>query len=311
MKIIKLIPYYAEIATLKLINVLYQKDIISDKLFLTLLFRVKMGRWINWRHPKTLNEKIQWIKLYDRKKEYTRIVDKLEFKNWIEEKIGKGYTVPVLAVWDGFDDIDLNTLPEKFVIKPNHGSGGTYIHTGNEKADIGKIRELVGYWFDLNHFKTGCEWAYKDVRKKLFAEELLEYANPFGGVPDYKFFCFNGVPTYVQVFSYQAEHYNFDVQPRLNYFQAFYDMDWQLQELRQGVPHKNHIEVDLPKPENFEKMKELAAKLTQGMPFARADFYNIDGRVYAGELTFYPYTGMHKLEPEGWDEKLGQMVDLF
>ena len=293
-----------------LIPDLYRKGKITDRQFLTWVYWKQFKKVINWRHPQTFNEKVQWIKLYDRRKEYSRIVDKLEFKNWLREKIGDGYTVPVIAIWNDFEEIDEKQLPAKFVLKTNHTSGTTYIHTGKVAPDKDKIRSILGHRYDLDLYIDSCEWAYKDVKRKIFAEELLEYDNPLDGVSDYKFLCFNGVPHYVQFFSAQEDHYFRDVEKMVTSFQAFYDMNWNRLDMKQGMPFENQIEIDIPRPIKFEEMKDIARQLSDGFPFVRVDFFEIEGKIYLSELTFCPYSGKYKFNPEEWDMKLGKLWDL-
>lgn len=285
---------------------LYQKDYISDKLFLTLMFLLRFGKLINWKNPKSFNEKMQYLKLYNRKDEYTSIVDKVKFKDWVTNKIGKEYVIPTLSVWNSPDEIDLEGLPQNFVIKCNHVSGGNYIHRTNAKPDKEKIKRLIRPKFERDFFKKSGEWPYKNVEKKVFAEEYMADSGN-NGILDYKIYCFDGVPKFIQVNS-DCNHSHFNEAVKGERFQIFYDTEWNRQEFIHGYPEK--ADLDLPRPKNFEKMIEIAAILSKGLRFVRVDLYNIDGRILVGEMTFFPFTGFFKFKPEEWDIKLGELINI-
>ena len=291
------------------IHDLYRKDKVSDKFFLSVMYWIYNDRFINWRNPSTINEKIQWTKLYNRRMAYVPMIDKLKSKDFIAERIGGEYVVPLYKVWNTPEEVELEGLPEKFVIKCNHGSGDTYIHTGRRTPNLEEIKNFITPKFYEKFHKLSGEWLFSTIDRKVFAEAYLEDNSPLG-LPDYKFFCFNGVPTYIQVNSYR-DHYAFDEEKSVVDYQVFYDMDWNRQEFTQGFPFTNDYDGEIPMPKNFDKMKELAAAVSEGIPFLRADFYNLDGKIYAGEMTFYPYGGLHKFAPDGWGEKLGSMIKLY
>lgn len=291
----------------KLINKLYEYNIISDKIFLTLSYRYKKKKWINWRNPHSFSEKLQWLKLYDRKPEYTNIVDKVKFKEWAAKKIDPCYIIPTLFIYDNPEDIKFEKLPNRFVIKCNHSSGKNYIHAADTPLDIKKIKKILNIKFKQNYFKHGGEWPYKNVKKKILVEEYIEIKNK-DGIIDYKFYCFNGKPEYIQINSF-SDHYIYDREIEIQSFQLFYDKEWNLMEFSQGYPERGEKEIS--KPENFEKMLEIAAILSQDIPFVRVDMYNVGGKIYVGELTFYPYNGFYPFYPdESWDYKLGELLKL-
>ncbi|MCH5240196.1 MAG: glycosyl transferase [Muribaculaceae bacterium] len=267
---------------------------------------MKAGRWINWKNPMTFNEKLKWLILYDRKKEYTTIVDKIKFKEWVAKKISNEFIIPTIGIWDRVEDIDFSTLPEKFVLKANHISGGSYIHRTSQKPDRDHIIKITKQEFNQNYFKRNGEWPYKKVKRKIFAEEYITDHSE-KGMPDYKFYCFNGDPRYIQINSFR-DHYYFNEEKKISDYQLFYNDKWELQEFIQGYPGKGDFES--PKPKNFEKMIEIARILSERIPFVRVDQYNIDGKIYVGELTFYPYGIFGKFDPPEWDLKLGKLLDI-
>ena len=287
---------------------LYLYGLLTDKLFLTLTYRFRKGKWINWENPKSFSEKLQWLKLYNRNPAYTDMVDKVKFKEWAIKKIDSSYLIPTLVVYNSPEDIEFDKLPPRFVLKCNHSSGYNYIHSSNKTPDPERIKKMLKINFDRNYFKHGGEWPYKDVKRKILAEQYIEVKNEWGGVLDYKFYCFKGNPEFIQINSYGG-HYFYNEKFDIKNFQLFYDKEWNLMEFTHGYPAKGDIEI--PKPENFEKMKELAAILSEDIPFVRVDMYNLDGKIYVGELTFFPYNGFHKFYPdESWDYKLGEMLEL-
>ena len=290
----------------KNLSLWFRKGFLSDKLFLSIKYRLKVGRKLNWDDPKSMREKWQWLKLYDRRPEYTIMVDKYRFKEWAANIIGEEYIIPLLGVWDRPEDVDFSILPKKFVLKCNHSTAHHYIHSGDDEPDREFAVGLLKKSYDIDHFWKSAEWPYKNVEKKVIAEEYIEDPlNP--RLVDYKYYCYWGVPHYIQVNSH-AKHEYFSDQREVRNYQGFYDMDWNMQEFTQEFPYEH--DVYTPKPANFDKMTELAKKLSQGIPFVRVDFYNISGKIYAGEMTLYPYAGLGAITPEKWDFVLGDLLDL-
>lgn len=284
----------------------YKEDRLTDKQFLTIRYLIEQKKFIHWKNPRTFCEKLQWLKLYNRKPEYTVMVDKVKFKEWAAGIIGEEYIIPTLAVWDRPEDIDFSVLPSRFVLKCNHSSGGNYIHSDDSQPDTKHIVNRLKARYEKDYFKHGGEWPYKDVEKKILAEEYITDLSR-SEMPDYKFYCFGGTPRYVQVNSF-GDHYYFSDNRTVRDYQGFYDMEWKKQEFIQGYPYQNDVYTE--KPANFEKMIELAGKLSQGIPFVRVDFYNIDGKIYAGEMTFFPYNGFKGLSPKKWEYIFGDMIQL-
>ena len=270
---------------------------LPDKLYLKIQFRTIMGKKLNLKNPKTFNEKLQWLKLYDRKPEYTIMVDKYLVKDYVAKKIGKEYIVPTLGVWDSPDEIDFEKLPEKFVLKCNHNSGtGVCICKDKAKLDIEKAKSELRKGLNQDFYLFGREWPYKNVPRKIIAEQYLK--NDAGtDLNDYKLMCFNGKVKCSFVCSERSEKLKV----------TFFDNDWK------RLPFERHYpasEKEIPKPFNFNKMIELAETLSKDIPFVRVDFYEISGKIYFGELTFYPGCGYEEFTPEEWDEKLGSWIKL-
>lgn len=272
---------------------------MSDRTFLKLRYRAKTGKKLNLENPTTFTEKLQWMKLYDRRDLYTMMVDKARVKDFVKATIGEEYLIPTLGVWNRADEISLESLPKEFVLKCTHDSGGSLICRDKDQIDwpqaqkkLEKARKKIYFWVNR-------EWSYKNVVPRIIAEPYMEDSRT-GELQDYKFFCFNGVPKLMFVATDRQKKNaptNFD----------FFDMDFNHLDLFNGHPH---AAVTPKKPKNFELMKELAAKLSQGLPHVRVDLYEVDGRVYFGELTFYHCSGMLPFDPEDWDRKLGNWLVL-
>lgn len=271
---------------------------MSDTAYLKLIYRLIFGRKLDLKNPQTFNEKLQWLKLNDRKTEYTTMVDKYEVKKYIAEKIGEEYIIPTLGVWDNFDDIDFDLLPNQFVLKCTHDSGGLVICKDKSKLDIAKAREKINKALTRRFYYFGREWPYKAVKPRIIAEKYM-VDESVSELRDYKFFCFGGVCKCLKVdFDRFIEH-------RANY----YDPQGNLLDLGEKIcpPNKEKVIV---LPDNKEKMLQLAEKLSTNIPFLRVDFYDVNGKIYFGELTFFPASGWGEFTDEKWDYKLGKWIKL-
>lgn len=272
---------------------------MRDETYLKKLFRLSMGKELDLENPKTYSEKLQWLKLYDRKELYTRLVDKAEVKEYVAQKLGEEYIIPTLGVWDRFSDIDFSSLPEQFVLKCTHDSGGLVICRDKEKVDWKKAGKRLEKCRKTNYYYSKREWPYKDVKPRILAEEYMVDESGTE-LKDYKFFCFDGVPKVMFIASDRAnpnEETKFD----------FFDMDFQHLPFTNGHPN---AKIPPKKPQSFEKMKELAARLSEGIPQVRVDFYDINGKIYFGEMTFFHWSGLMPFKPESWDEKMGDWIKL-
>lgn len=267
---------------------------LPDKLYIEVLFRLTMGCWPDLENPQTFNEKLQWLKLYDRNPLYTTLVDKYAVRGYIAQRLGEEYLIPLVGgPWKNAGEIDFDTLPEQFVLKCNHDSGGVIICRDKSKLDIEAVRAKLDKRLGTNYYYGHREWPYKNVEPCVIAEKLLGNGN----CQDYKFFCFGGEPKLMFIATDGADD------PRTDFF----DMDFTHLDIRMRDPG---FDVLPEKPENFEEMKRLAKILAQNLPFLRADFYSVDGRVYVGEQTLYHNSGFSHISPPEWERKMGAWIAL-
>lgn len=270
---------------------------MSDEKYLKMLFKDSMGYPLDLENPKTFNEKLQWLKLYDRKPIYTTMVDKYEVKKYIAEKLGEEYVIPTLGVWDRFEDIDFEALPEQFVLKCTHDSGGLVICRDKKKLDIKAVKKSIDHCMGRNYFWSSREWPYKDIKPRIIAEQYMQDGER-ECLPVYKIFNFGGVPKIIQ--SIQDDKTSRET---IDYF----DTEWNHLDLKQNYPNSK---TPLEKPEPLEKMLSLAAQLSQGFPFVRTDLYIINGEIYFSEYTFFSDSGLSKFYPSKWDSVLGGWICL-
>ena len=258
---------------------------LPDKVYLSLRYRCQMGRWINWRNPKKYQEKLQWLKVYNRQKRCTEMVDKVAVKDYVARIIGEKYIIPTLGVWDSFNEIDFEKLPNQFVLKTNNGGGsmGVVVCTNKSVLDKESAKKQLELSLKGSIYKSYREWPYKDVKPKIFAEAFMEDDSEFnkGGLVDYKFTCFNGKADNVMVCcGRQTGETKF----------YFFDQAWNLLPLNKRGKETNP-NFKLPKPDCMDEMFEIAGKLSEGFPFLRVDLYYINDRPYFGETTFFPASG--------------------
>lgn len=272
---------------------------IPDKLYLEWIYYLECGHRINWDNPQRYNEKLQWIKLFDHNPLYTELADKYAVKKIVSEKVGEEYVAKCLGVWDRAEDIDWDKLPDRFVLKTAHdgGNNGVFIVRDKAKANKSKIIRGVNKSLHRNTFVLGREWPYKDIPRRVFAEEYLEDAN--GELRDYKFFCFDGKVKYLFI----ATERQSGGEVKFNYFDAdFNDL---------GIVQQHPMsDKPIAKPNVFEKMKEVAAKLSEGIPAVRVDLYEVNGQIYFGEYTFFHHGGVVPFHPDEWDFVWGNDIVL-
>lgn len=273
-------------------------DFLSDKHFLKIKYRAELGKKLNLKHPKGFNEKLQWLKLYDRKPEYTVMVDKYAVKKYVADKIGEEYIIPTLGVWSSFDEIDFNKLPNQFVLKCTHDSGGLVICKDKALLNKKAAKEKLEKSLNKNYYLAGREWPYKDVPRKIIAEKFMEDSES-EDLKDYKLMCFDGKVNCSFVCSERFEKDGLKV--------TFFDNDWNVLPFERHYPKSSK---PIAKPENFEKMIQFAEKLSEKIPFVRTDFYEINGKLYFGELTFFPGSGYEEFIPESADYELGKWIKL-
>lgn len=272
---------------------------MPDKMYLKIRYRVKLQKKLNLKNPQTYNEKLQWLKLYDRRPEYIPLVDKYEMKSFIIDKLGEEYVFETIGVWDRFDEIDFDALPKQFVLKCTHDSGGLVICRDKERLDMEAARVKIEKCLKRNYFWLGREWPYKFVKPRIIAEKYMEDAGT-KELRDYKFFCFDGKVKAMFVATERAKE---STETKFDFFDADYN----------HLPFvQGHPNADIPpvKPQMFEEMKELAGRLSQGFPHVRVDFYEVNGRIYVGELTLFHFSGMVPFKPHKWDKTFGDWITL-
>ena len=275
-------------------------SLMSDKYYLSVLWKMVMGYEIDWKHPRTFNEKLQWLKLYDRKPVYTTMVDKYRVKQWVADKIGKGFIIPTLAVYHSVEDIVLDDLPNQFVLKCNHDSGSIVICKDKSSFDLCKARQTLGKALEKNFYWEAREWPYKNVEPCVFAEEFIENKSDVD-LHDYKVLCFEGEPKLIEFHSGRntsSQH------------QEFYDPQWELTSISQGGPYKA-INQRFPKPGCLEEMLSFSRLLSQGTHHVRVDWYVLENDVLKfGELTFFDGGGFEAFEDSLNDYLLGSWIHI-
>ncbi len=269
---------------------------LPDKQYLQLYYFGLFGKWIDFNAPKTFNEKLQWLKLYDRKDIYTTMVDKDLAKKYVADIIGDEYIIPTFGVWDKFDDIDFESLPDRFVLKTTHDSGGVCICKGKDIFDFEQARKKMTASLKNDFYRIGREWPYKNVKHRIIAEEYIE-AN--GHLDDYKFFCFNG----------KVKFFKIDFDRHTNHRANYFDDKCHLLEIEE-VNYPRDPDRNLYIPPNIGKMIQLAEQLSKRNSFLRVDFYNVKGKIYFGELTFFPASGFGEFGPSDADKEIGAYLSL-
>lgn len=272
---------------------------IPDSLYLRILYYLKMKKKLDLENPKYFTEKLQWLKLYDRKPEYTLIVDKYAVRQFVAERVGEEYLVPLVGgPWNSFDEINFDILPQQFVLKTNHDCGGIVICRDKEKLNKVEAEKILKKHLRRNYFYGNREWPYKNVSPKIIAEEYLVDESGTE-LKDYKFFAFDGMvkAVFVATDRYAETETCFD----------FYDENFRHLPFTNGHPNAN---IAPSKPDNYDEMLKLAKKLSQGFPHVRVDLYNVNGKLFFGELTLYHWSGMVPFEPEQWDEIMGSWMTL-
>lgn len=272
---------------------------VPDKPMLKLQYRIKMKRNLNLRNPKRYTEKLQWYKMYYRNPIMHQCVDKYNVRSYVTEKGLDDILIPLYQKCKSIDDLVWDELPEQFVLKTTNGGGGLNVVICQSKSELNiediksklgskKVKQNIG----------GREWAYYGLEPGIVAEKLLiDETNPTAGINDYKIFCYKGKPLYIVV----------DVDRYIGHKRNFYDVSWNNLHINSDC---SACDRELPKPENFDRMLEIAAQLSGDFPYVRVDLYNINGKIYFGELTFYPWSGYVQFEPDEFDYLLGEPFKL-
>ena len=288
----KITPYRILYAVVRRLSFLIK----DDKTFVSLIYFCKLHKRLNLKNPKTYNEKLQWLKLYNRRPEYTQLVDKYEVKEYVANIIGKEHIIPTIGVWEKAEDIDFKSLPQQFVLKTTHDSGGLYICKDKKQINVDEIKRKMTKALKRDFYRIHREYPYKDVKRRIIAEQFM-IDDSGKGLRDYKFFCFDGEPKIMFVATDRPTDTRFD----------FFDMDFNHLPITQGHPQATKTIV---KPKGFDEMKKMAALLSKNMPHVRVDFYDINGKVYFGEMTFFHYSGIVPFVPSKWDEIIGSWIKL-
>lgn len=268
---------------------------IDDEHFLKFQYKAWMHQKLHLDPPITFNEKMQWLKLNDRKAIYSTLVDKYEVRKYIEDKIGGAFLVPLLGVWEKGEDIDFSKLPNKFVLKPTHTSGNVFICRDKSEIDETKIRDMISTWMARDYYWGNREWPYKNVRPRLIAEKMID-----ANIMDYKFYCFNGEPKLLYLSQGLEDHSTASI--------SFFDLE--LKRLPFGRSDYKPFTNDVEKPVNYEEMLRIARELSQGFKFLRVDLYSVAGKTYFSELTFYPCAGYMPFEPKEYDKIIGELINI-
>lgn len=273
--------------------------ILPDWAYISLKYYYHFQRFPNLKNPKTFNEKLQWLKLHDKKPIYTTMVDKYEAKKYVADIIGEEYIVPTYGVWERFDDIDFAALPEQFVLKCTHDCGGLVIVRDKGKLDIEAAREKIEKSLKTNYFWEGREWPYRNVKPRIIAEKYLD-SETDAGMTDYKFYCFRGEPRFLYVSEGLEDHDTAKI--------SFITMDWEFAEFQRD-DYATHQALP-KKPELFDEMVQIAKKLSKDQYFMRVDLYECKKQIYFSELTLTPASGFSPLQPSKCDEQLGEWIEL-
>ncbi len=279
-------------------GILKKLKFLPPSFYVKIYYEYYTGKKLNLENPVEFNEKIQWLKVYYQPPILTKLVDKYEVRSFVEEKIGAQYLNDLLKVYFKAGEVNFEELPDKFVIKGAHGFNFNLIVPEKEAINRTKARYLFKKWMSKNqYYRGGLEWAYKNVRPKLIAEAFLEEIGK-SVIDDYKFYCFNGKPKFVQI----------DMGRGVEDHKVFYDLNWKKLSFTKGKG--NLFEGEIEPPENFETMLEITEKLAEGFPFVRVDLYNINGKIIFGEMTFYPGDGRQEFRPDEYNKIIGDYLQL-
>ena len=275
-------------------------SVIPDKIYLEWRYYLEMRSKLNLDNPQTFSEKLQWLKLYNRRPEYTCMVDKYAVKEYVANIIGEEYIIPTLGVWDRFEDINFDVFPSQFVLKTTHGGGntGVVICKDKNKFDLDAAKTKLNRSLKRNIYKYYREWPYKDVQPRIIAEQYMEDESGYE-LNDYKFFCFDGEVKAILI----ATERHTKNGPYFDYF----DKDFNHLPFEQGGPNSNK---QIEKPEKLDEMCEVSRKLSKGIPHVRVDLYCVKGKIYFGELTFFDSSGLAEFNPKEWNYTFGSWIKL-
>jgi len=277
--------------------------IIKDEAYIKIQYKNRLGKTLNLENPTLYNEKIQWLKLNYKDPLLNQCVDKWEVKDYVRSKGLSNILIPAIGLYDTIEEVDFEKLPNEFILKLTNGSSFNEICFDKSKINVAKVKRKFKKWAKINSYVAGREWAYKDVENRVMAEELLRSKK--GELPsDYRFYCFEGNVKFVAVDLDSVT----DTFKNTNYYRHLYTIDWEL--IPATIEYPNKESVDVERPENFKEMLEIAKVLSKDFPAVRVDLYNIDGKIYFGELTFYHASGYQKVSPVKFEKEMGSWIDL-
>ncbi|AAS44288.1 MULTISPECIES: ATP-grasp fold amidoligase family protein [Bacillus] len=271
--------------------------VIPDKTYLEIKYKLTTGKKLDFENPKTFNEKLQWLKLHNRNPEYTTMVDKFEVRKYIADKIGEEYLIPLIGVYDSFEEIDFEVLPNQFVLKPNHTSGNVYICKDKSKINYKELKKEINMWLKRKYYWMHREWPYKNVKPKIVCEKYMVDESGTE-LKDYKMYCFNGETKIIQV---DYDRFN-------GHKRNLYNSKWEY--VPTSIKYPSNPDIIIKKPNKLKEMLELANILSKGHPYVRVDFYSINEKLYFGEITFYPEAGYGKFDPVDLDIEMGNLIKL-
>lgn len=272
--------------------------IFGDEIYVRVEYFIVFGKRLRLKNPQTYSEKLQWLKLHEGDPIYTRMVDKAEAKKYVTEIIGEEYIIPTYGVWNHFDEIDFDKLPDQFVLKTTHDSGGVIICKDKKTLDKNAAKVKLEKSLKNDYYYTSKEWPYKNVVPRIIAEKYME--DESGELCDYKLFCFDGK---MKALFIATDRFTSGEETKFDFF----DENFNHLPFTNGHPNATR---PIKKPESFQQMKDLAEKLSQKIPHVRVDFYCTNGKIYFGELTFFHWGGFKRFEPEEWDFKFGEWFKL-
>lgn len=270
---------------------------LPDKLYIKMMYQVKLGKKCNLTNPQSFNEKLNYLKLYDRRPEYTVMADKFLVRTYVSEMIGEDYLIPLIGVWDSFNDINFEELPNEFVLKCTHDSASVFICKDKRRLNVNEVKDKISKALQINYFYPSREWPYKNIVPRIIAEKYM--VDESGSeLKDYKIYCFNGIPKLIQV----------DFGRFTKHERNLYDVNWNI--IDKQIEYPKNLCVKIDKPIKLKDMLEKASVLSKGIPSVRVDFYSINDKVYFGEMTFYQEGGFAKFEPEEFEYELGKEIVL-
>jgi|SRR5690625_764181 len=281
-----------------LINI-YNKYVLTDIRFTQKSFVRNVGRQVNLESPKDFRDKLQWLKLYWYDPQAVKCADKYQVREIIKKEVGHKYLNELYAIYDSYTEIDIDKLPNSFVLKATHSSGYNFVCKDKRLVDWIEKKKELRKWFKINYFWNTREWVYKDIKPRIICEKYLSEDNKSMSLTDFKFYCFNGEPKYCQVIKDRETDGTID----------FFDEEWNHMEFT-GLQRMPNSTEEIPKPDKLQEMLEISRKLSKTFPFVRVDFYYVKGKVYFGELTFFPRSGFGTFDPPEWNEKIGDLLEL-